>query len=1368
MPRCLLYHRLLLAFSFLWGITTLPAQQSTPRFGRLGAEHGLQMGNIDVVFQDSRGFIWIGGYAGLTRFDGYEAIRYVNDPADNRSIGDSRVTTILEARGGEGLWVGTQNNLNFFDRKTETFTRFFQEQGGGANSTRKHIVNICEKDSGTFWILEGRERIGVFEPEKGVARLLKTTGAHGQIHKMYKARDGVVWVGADNGLFKIDSKGEGLESAPFAGIDSIRPITSISEDTSGTLWLGSSNGVIRFDPRTGKAGYFPMGGDDYENVSAIEATRNGLLWCGTGKGLFRFDPKKEHWLRFQHDRGNANSLSSNSINYILEDNSGIIWIGTVAGVNVLRPSTEVFSRFPNNYQYEMTGVTQLRSFFEISPGKLLLWEKTGLMVFDWQKGEKYPFQYRPAQTAAWNTGVYCFFKDNRGRIWMGTHGGVFVFDPLTKAFTLYHKDSGDELALSSNIIRDIYQDGTGAVWVATWNNGANLIDENEGKVLHFFTSGEEKANYQNAARRIFEDRNGVIWVGTRGGLHKYERERKAFTRYHHDPGNPKSISENTAFDIFEDEKGFLWIGTYGGGLNKFDPSTESFRHFTTRNGLPDNNVFSIFPDHRGNLWLSTFAGIVKFDPEEVKFQTFDHRDGLLNKQFEAFSHYQSPYSGELFYEGKQGIDIFHPDSIRLDSTPPAIRFTDFQLFNRSVPIHFGGEGNSRDGFYLDQAISETTRLVLPYGMKVITFWFAALHYANPDKNQYAYWLENFDKERQYIGNSRSATFTNLSPGKYRLWVYASNADGVWNEEGASIEIIITPPWWLTWWAFLLYLSAAALVFYAYFQYQRRRWRLQSELDAQQRESRRLKELDAFKSRLYANFTHEFRTPLTIISGLTDEIPEYHQKRETGRLFRAVELVQRNSRRLLQLVNQILDLSRLEAGMMSLRMIQSDVVAFLKYLTESHESLADSKQIALTFESGPSSLVMDFDEEKLTHIFSNLLSNAIKFTDEGGAVSVRISAKEEAGEKNLLLEVRDTGIGIPESKLAHIFDRFYQIDSDGDRPGLRREGGTGIGLTLTKELVELLKGKIEVESVEGQGACFRVHLPVSNNSPLKKEGETSASTAAGVFAPFKAGSAQPLEPVATLAEDLPTLLIVEDSPDIITYLQACLEGRYEITTAPNGRLGVEKAVEEIPDIIISDVMMPEMDGFELCESLKTDPRTSHIPIILLTARATVEDRIAGLKRGADAYLDKPFSKEELIVRLEKLIELRAKLQERYASLVPPSAPEDPALKLEDEFVQNVLQLVEENLDDAGLSGRDLAGALHLSRAQVHRKLKALTGKSAGHFIRTVRLQKAMKMLQAGAGSVKNVAYDVGFNDPAYFSRIFTREFGRPPSEFLGGS
>lgn len=1334
----------------------LPAQPSSTRFERMGVEKGFSNSVITTFFQDSRGFLWIGGYAGLHRYDGYELTPYYFDPGDSLTIGDNKVTGILESRDGN-LWIGTQNGLNYFDRKTETFRRFFSNPDSVKGLSDTYILSLLEDGSGRIWAGTKRDAI-IFDPRDETISRLEVSGKRLGAFTFHHGENGTVWLANSRGLWKTGEKEEQLRLV--VDTDS-SPIWAISKDASGGLWLGGREGLFRYRPEEETIDQILLDEKGSVGVRSVLAARNGTVWCGTPQGVFRYHPSTGKLEHFQHSPDDEYSLSGNYIEALFEGRAGNIWVGTAGGACLFRPSTEKFRRFPDKYQSRV-GVSAFRSFLEAEPGKLLLWDiEQGLVLFDWRKGTREPFPHRPTEGLdAWNTGITCFFRDDQNRIWMGALGGVFVFNPADHSFSHYHKGSESALALSDNMIRDICQDTTGAIWLATWNGGINCILEDEQKVKAYHSSDD--GSYRHGARRAFVGRDGTVWAGTRGGLLRYNRNEDKFRAYRRDPNDPNSMSENTAFDIYEDDDGFLWIGAYGGGLNKFDPQTEKFTHYTPRNGLPGHSVFSILPDDQGHFWLSTYKGIVRFDPEEDAFKMFDYRDGLLNKQYDAFSHYRIPSTGELVYEGKQGIDIFHPDSLQPGPAPPTVLFTDFLIANQPVPIRRRSEAGM-DGFFLDQSITETKELAVPYRHKTLTFKFASPYFSNPEKVRYSYRLEGFDKEWQDIGNQRTATFTNLPPGKYRLAVRAANADGVSNKEDAYISLAIIPPWWLTWWAYGLYALAIGLLFYAYLRYQRRRWRLQADLEARQREAERLQELDTVKSQLYTNISHEFRTPLTVILGLNDEILRYHQNEETGRLKRAADLIRRNSRRVLQLVNQMLDLARLEAGRLALHFQQGEVVDYLRYLTESYESLAESRGIELTFAADPPELVMDYDEEKLHQIFTNLLANALKFTPEGGKVDVRISKAQTEAGRTLRLEVRDNGPGISADKRPHIFNRFYQVDASSSRPG----EGTGIGLTLTKELVELHGGRIEVDSEEGRGASFTVYLPITNQAPPRKEAPSTGGEHPLALPLTNGKEASGPAPAEATEDGLPTLLIVEDAPDIITYLKSCLQGRYDIRTAPNGHLGLEAARKAVPDIIISDVMMPEMDGLDMCEKLKTDECTSHIPIVLLTAKATVQDRLAGLQRGADAYLPKPFNKEELLIRLEKLVELRQKLRKRYAGLTPPPATDDPALQQEDEFVRKAREAVEAHLDDDTFGPAELIAAVHLSRTQVHRKLKALTGKSTAHFIRSVRLQRAMELLKAGQESVQAVAYEVGFSDPAYFSRVFAEEFGGPPSTFMVG-
>lgn len=794
-------------------------------------------------------------------------------------------------------------------------------------------------------------------------------------------------------------------------------------------------------------------------------------------------------------------------------------------------------------------------------------------------------------------------------------------------------------------------------------------------------------------------------------------------------------------DIFEASGGLIWCAAMNYGLIKFNPIDGAYELVNMENRLARNSVLGIEEDRLGRIWF-TSIGLTRYDPEEDTYRSYGMEDGIIGLDparclFKA-------QSGELFYSSDYtALQIFTPERVIDNPITPRPVLIDFKLFNES---QIAGEDSP-----LKENIEVASEIHLAHYQHSFSFEFAGLEFADPGEKQYRYQLVGIDKGWVYSGAHREARYNSVRPGKYLFKVQAANSDGVWSEEPATVQVIIAPPWWSRWWAYIFFATFFLAPIFLIYRYQVKR-------KVAQAEARRLQEIDQLKTRLYTNITHEFRTPLTVILGMAEQVVQ-----QPERWFReGLSMITRNAQSLLNLVNQMLDLRKIESGVMAVDKKKGDVINYLRYITESFHSFAESKRIGLHFLSQLEELHMDYDEDKLLKILSNLLSNAIKYTPEEGNVYVVVDCKKEDTNELLELRVKDTGIGIPTDKQARVFDRFYQVDDSATRHG----EGAGVGLALTQELVKLLGGAVSVQSEPGKGSEFLVQLPVTRTAPLEGSfGEEKAARLASQFAVAdSAPAASPEElPLPGGRNDKPIALVIEDNKDVVRYLRACLEEEYFLLAAYNGKAGVEAAVQEVPDVIISDVMMPEMDGFEVTDMLKSDERTSHIPIILLTARATVEDRIAGLKRGADAYLAKPFNREELMVHMEKMIELRRRLQERYAGLNPaPALPGQP-LEIEDAFVQKVRELVEAHLDDPDFSIEEVSRAIFLSRTQVHRKLKALTGLSTGHFIRSVRLQHALHLLRATSKSVTEIAYEVGFHDLSYFSRVFAAEFGKAPSE-----
>ncbi len=903
---------------------------------------------------------------------------------------------------------------------------------------------------------------------------------------------------------------------------------------------------------------------------------------------------------------------------------------------------------------------------------------------------------------------------------------------------------------------------------------------------------------------IHQDSNGIFWLGTKEGLWRLDPATGTLKNYRNDSKNPSSLSHNTVLSICADPAQpdrRLWVGTQGGGLNLFDCATEAFTSFTEKDGLPNNVIYAILSDGAGHLWLSTNQGLSRLDPRTRTFKNYYVNDGLQDNEFNACAYFKSS-SGALFFGGINGFNAFYPEDIQDNPHAPPVVLTGFQIFNK--PASFRAPDSP-----LKMPISETKELTLRYDQKVFSFEFAALDYTDPAKNQYAYKMENFDADWQPVSKRRNATYTNLDPGKYVFRVKASNNDGVWSEEGLALAITITPPLWRTWWALGFYLIAGAGGLIGFVQ--RREHALKArtnELEAAVAErtalvrtqnerlaaqAHKLQEADQLKSSFFANLSHEFRTPLTLILGPVEQELE-KAPGEVSR--RNLRLIKGNARRLLRLINQLLDLSRLEGGKMPLQAAPQDLVGLLKGITMSFASLAERKQIALKFVAREAEVIAYLDQDKVEKIFYNLLSNAFKFTPEGGSVEVAMASSEAPGAVSdervaqddthalpkkppgnyVEITVRDTGIGIPADRLPFIFDRFYQVDSS----STREYEGTGIGLALVKELVELHRGQIGVMSSSGQGAAFTVRLPLGKEHLQPQEIMANVVTAKRVSNENEdalethAFSADEDEPSEELAAKPPTVpqsseeaivLVVEDHADFRNFIRNHLEPAYKVIEAAQGEDGWEAAVTNIPDLIISDVMMPKMSGYDLCARLKRDERTSHIPVILLTAKAGAADKIAGLQTGADDYLPKPFDAMELQVRIKNLIESRRALRERFKQTVLLKPSELNVHSADEVFLKKVLAVVEKHLDKEDLTVDQVADGVGMSRAQLNRKLRAITNQSVMEFVQSIRLQRAADLLRKKVGTIAEIAFMVGFGDPSYFTKSFRKQFGKTPSEFI---
>ncbi|MFQ5630779.1 MAG: response regulator, partial [bacterium] len=927
----------------------------------------------------------------------------------------------------------------------------------------------------------------------------------------------------------------------------------------------------------------------------------------------------------------------------------------------------------------------------------------------------------------------------------------------------------------ANEILGIYEDRHGNLWVAAWK-AFYRFDRRNGKFIRI--KGAAPSDYGKLGGKIYRDRQDNIW-----GLNRTLStvDLKTLTVHRYRPfANPLrergiDVKYNNPNGFHEDANGMIWCGTRM-GLHKLDPRQGKFvAHYYEEDGLLSNFVLQITGDDFGKLWVLTNRGISIFDknkPLGEQFTNLSAEEGILNTSTSSDAFIKSK-NGDIFWGGSNGLYRFFPEVQNTNPFIPKVRFTEFKIFNRHAK--------------LDSVISEISTITLAHNENFFSFAFAALDFTNPLQNRYAYKLKGIDGDWVKAGNKTEASYTSVPPGRYIFKAKGSNNDGVWNEQGATVHIVIIPPWWRSNLAYAVYAVLLIAAFYGWRRFEMNKARLRNELKMQKFEAQKLQEIDSVKSRFFANISHEFRTPLTLILGPVEQMLSGDFR---GNVKENYRMILRNGRRLLRLINQLLDLSTLEAGRMTLQARRENIVPLLKGLVLSFASLAERKKIVLNFHAEKERIDAYVDRDKLEKIATNLLSNAFKFTPEGGKISVLCSVfsvqlsddRIPDTEICLRITVADTGPGIPAEHLDKIFDRFYQQDSTHkkdqtpldrgsptERPLFDRayptgQEGSGIGLALTKELVEMHHGKILVESKEGKGTTFSVLLPLGkahlkDNEITSEEIPEPSSVNSEPFSlvndqQFATSDQQPATNIEQPeANDQTVVLVVEDNRDVRYYIRQHLKSEFAVVEAEDGAAGLETALEIIPDLIISDVMMPKMDGYELCRFIKNDEKTSHIPIILLTAKASSPDKIEGLETGADDYLIKPFDAKELLARIKNLIKMRQQLRERFSREVFLKPQEIAVAPMDEVFLRKVQSVVEENMSDEGFCIDRLSKKVGMSRTQIHRKLRALIDQSATQFIRSMRLQRAVDLLRQKAGTVAEITYMVGFGSQAYFTKCF---------------
>lgn len=1370
--------------ALLLGLAAM-AQPVPYQFNRIDISRGLANNQVNSIYKDARGFMWFGTMAGLNRYDGNKFKIFKHNPRDSNSINDNFIVRILQGPNDQ-LWIETRAGFTIFDIATETFNSNISQALNKLSIPSTSITNLSIDKAGNAWFLMNQLNLYQYNPAtKKTVLAYRTRPGTGQVTAFTEDTQGNKWIIQSNGIIeKLDGKTNRVTNTVSA-VNALNKNDSLSyslfADAQNELWIfatGDPKGLLNYNPATSALKLISKDQGAYRlnnnNVVGLLQDNKGKIWISTDHGGINVLDKSTGAIHYIVNNEDDNkSLSQNSIIASYKDNEGIIWIGTYKkGINYYFENNIKFPLYrrqagnANSLPYD-----DVNRFVEDAKGNL--WIGTnggGLIYFDRAKSTYTRYVHDPTNASSLcNDVIVSVYLDHKQQLWIGTYlGGLDRLEG--NRFIHYRHDPNNPNSLSDDRIYEIYEDSKKQLWIGTLSGGLDLLDP-EKNIFYHHRSSDPNSLHSNYISSLLEDKDGELWVGTSYGLAVYNYTTASFRYYNHAAEDPQSISHNNTVCILEDSRGLIWIGT-NDGLNVFNKKTGHFECFRTENGLPANAILNVLEDDRHHLWISTPEGLSNIQVTQqgsnisIAANNYDESDGLQGKAFNENAALKTR-AGEMIFGGANGFNIFLPKNIPVDKNVPHFVITDFQVFNKSIAVN--ELVNKR--VILTKAISQTDQVTLKYMENVFSIEFANLDFSNTEKTKYAYKLEGFNKTWLTMDDQvQKASFTNLDPGTYTFLVRSSGENGGWGKETKLLTIKVLPPFWKTPLAFFGYflIIAGILLFSRYLLLQKAR--LKYEVLHERQEANRMHELDMMKIKFFTNVSHEFRTPLSLIITPLDKII-----RNTGEPAQRqhFQLIQRNAKRLLNMVNQLLDFRKLEVQEIKLNLSRGDVVQFVKDAVACFTDIAEKKQVALVFESPLAELEAEFDKDKLERILFNLLSNAFKFTAEQGRVSVVVTevAGAQPGQGMVQIEVKDTGIGIPAGKKEKIFENFFQLDM----PGSIVNQGSGIGLSITREFVRLHGGTIRVESVPDEGSCFTLLLPIEQAAASTGVGEnfvSSSSLTELLTMQEHNDSADNETNLDTITArhrgKKATVLLVEDNEDFRFYLKDNLREFYHIIEAANGVEGWKKAREQMPDLVVTDVNMPGMNGIELCKKIKTDTQTSHIPVIILTARSAEEHQLEGYETGANDYMGKPFNFEILQSRIRNLLNQQEALRKLFQKQLEVNPTEITITSLDEKFMRQALEVVEKNMAEADFSVEDFSRELFMSRVSLYKKIHSLTGKSPIEFIRSIRLKRAARLLEKSQLSVAEIAYEVGFNNPKYFAKYFKAEFNMTPSAYAANA
>lgn len=1386
-PRCII--SVFLAGLLLFGAVILNAQNNTsPLITQITSEQGLSNNGVTCILQDHYGFLWFGTWDGLNKYDGKKIVIYKTTEHPENSISHDNISCLYEDHSGY-LWIGTKSNgISRMKLSTGRIDNLSITETG---IEAAWITDIQEDSEGNIWVAaeDGIYRMKTSSNPSSAVEF-ELIGSSYFVSDIQPDKQGNLLFTSYEGLFCYVQSEEKLiryDDLPF----SMTNLTSIAIDSRGNYWISSwTDGLIRgeLSKDSGRIVFEKINLDQYIEPSnfggiykVLSDSRNKICVALWGQGLLYMN---EDMSEVEVIRRNYNSLFSLNNNYVLslyEDHAGLIWVGTDdGGVNKINIKANPFYTYSREFGQDFGRIGPV---LQTSDHILFVGTRSGGLFyasFDSLRFQKNPaLDFRRVELESSNNNspssneISALFEDVYKNIWIGTPFGLYMIPSGSsirsgeiRKFTF---DAGNPSSISTNNITCINEDARANLWIGTMDRGLNRLDSMDEHQSPCFTrfmpSGTDSTGLgRYRIRSLSTDSQGSFWIGTDCGLcrisdihpqHEYE-----FISF---LGKNIKLQQSSIICLSEDEKGYLWAGTtngifvFSGNPEKTGKNTIST--FTISDGLPSNMIQDILFDKRNTAWITTNNGMAKIPADNGSVTVFNRSDGVSGGIFSERSGFINN-NDFLFLGDNNGLNIFNPDEIKKDNYVPNVVI---------LAIHTQSQDSkTRINPVEDDSLFNGCRIKLNNNQRNFSVEFASLCFLAPEKNLYQYKLEGFDEEWIHSGNRNVATYTNIPPGKYTFSLKGSNGNGIWNPEASFVQIRILPPFWATPLAILIYLLVAFILIYSLTRINMNRVRLKNELVLEKVEKEKEEELNRTIHKFFTNISHEFRTPLTLILISIKKLKQ--NPTLTALPKKSLDLIERSASLLLRLVNEIMDVRKIENKQMKIKPGKYDLVSFVKQIFESLVPLAGEKRIEYHFSVGEDIPDIYFDGSMIEKVFWNVLSNAFKYTPEEGRVDINVETVTLEKEKQQIqyarVSIRDNGPGIPPEELEKIFDRFYQAEFKNDK----KKRGTGLGLSIAKEMLELNQGCIEVESDQDKGTSFHILLPLDNPELEKLSQETEAQKRDVLdqglfFAESHQTDVQNTSDASAKGSDKPLLLIIEDNHDLLIILRDTLSGSFKIEMAVNGREGLDVALKIMPDIIVSDIALPEMNGIALCEKLKSDIKTSHIPIILLTAITSVEKHLQGLQVNADDYFTKPFNIQILEARLENLIRERKYLREKYQNTPVIDTKKLELSSIDQHFIDKAVGIVEENLSDDNFSIEDFAKNIGMSRSSLYRKIQALTGQSAKEFIRDIRIKKAARLLEEGDRTVSEVAFEVGFISRSYFAKCFNERFHETPSKFL---